>query len=211
MDLALSRIHYPVTTLGPGKRIGIWFQGCSIRCEGCISKDTWQHNTNLINLKEIYFLLKDWIPTCDGITISGGEPFDQEEALLDLLNFLRQFPLSILVYSGYSFNALEKKLLDFSNLIDVLISEPYDYTKSQKKYLLGSYNQRMHFLTEFGKRDFEKYLDKKPDNRMDIMFDGEILWMAGIPKNNSMDKLMTESKKNGDFIKHSQAKIRHTK
>ncbi|WP_461325238.1 4Fe-4S cluster-binding domain-containing protein [Bradyrhizobium diazoefficiens] len=39
--ISVSRIHFPVTTLGPGRRLGIWFQGCSIRCPGCISMDTW--------------------------------------------------------------------------------------------------------------------------------------------------------------------------
>ena len=38
--LALSRMHFPVTTLGPGNRIGIWVQGCTIRCPGCVSADT---------------------------------------------------------------------------------------------------------------------------------------------------------------------------
>ncbi|MCT5046402.1 radical SAM protein, partial [Pseudomonas aeruginosa] len=27
--------------MGTGRRLGIWFQGCSIRCPGCISADTW--------------------------------------------------------------------------------------------------------------------------------------------------------------------------
>ena len=43
--ISLSRLHFPVTTLGPGRRIGIWFQGCSIRCPGCISADTWAFRT----------------------------------------------------------------------------------------------------------------------------------------------------------------------
>lgn len=42
MRMILSRLHFPVTTLGPGRRIGVWFQGCSIRCAGCISRDTWE-------------------------------------------------------------------------------------------------------------------------------------------------------------------------
>lgn len=57
MNLALSRMHFPVTTLGPGDRIGIWFQGCSIRCTGCISKDTWDPEINHINISEVENLL----------------------------------------------------------------------------------------------------------------------------------------------------------
>jgi anaerobic ribonucleoside-triphosphate reductase activating protein len=39
--IGLNRVHFPVTALGPGRRIGIWLQGCLIRCPGCMSLDTW--------------------------------------------------------------------------------------------------------------------------------------------------------------------------
>ncbi|HAU1321526.1 TPA: radical SAM protein, partial [Legionella pneumophila] len=51
MMIYISRVHFPVTTLGPGHRIGIWFQGCSIRCPGCISTDTWNINKGEIEIK----------------------------------------------------------------------------------------------------------------------------------------------------------------
>ena len=51
--IALSRIHFPVTTLGPGRRIGIWFQGCSIRCPGCISMDTWAQGRGNTTIEEV--------------------------------------------------------------------------------------------------------------------------------------------------------------
>ena len=41
MLIAINKAHYPVTVLGPGQRIGIWFQGCRIHCPGCVSQDTW--------------------------------------------------------------------------------------------------------------------------------------------------------------------------
>ena len=40
--LLVNRVHYPVTTLGPGLQAGIWTRGCSLRCPGCISPDTWE-------------------------------------------------------------------------------------------------------------------------------------------------------------------------
>ena len=53
-SLYINLIHYPLKTLGVGERIGIWFEGCSICCEGCISKHTWEQKeeskTTILNL-----------------------------------------------------------------------------------------------------------------------------------------------------------------
>ena len=38
-------IHFPVETLGPGRRVGVWLQGCSIRCVGCISPENQPFDT----------------------------------------------------------------------------------------------------------------------------------------------------------------------
>ena len=42
MNILVNKAHYPVSVLGHGKRIGIWLQGCSIRCRSCCSLDTWE-------------------------------------------------------------------------------------------------------------------------------------------------------------------------
>ena len=39
--ISINNYKYPVTVLGPGKRIVVWTQGCSIRCKGCMSIHTW--------------------------------------------------------------------------------------------------------------------------------------------------------------------------
>lgn len=210
MKIGISRLHFPVTTLGFGKRIGIWLQGCSIHCEGCISVDTWQFGINSISLEEIKGLLKQWLPKSDGITISGGEPFDQEEALFELLQFLRSYQKSVLVYSGYSFQQLRTKKEVRSGWIDVLISEPYDHKQPQTKALLGSDNQQMHLLTDLGKHDFESYIEKSPEKKLDIHFERDTVWMTGIPYNGMTD-IAENAKENNVKLQHTQGVLKHLK
>ena len=88
--IAISRVHFPITTLGPGKRLGIWMQGCSIHCPGCISADTWAVGKGVIELEHLLTSIESWLPNADGVTISGGEPFDQFQPLLALLQSLRR-------------------------------------------------------------------------------------------------------------------------
>lgn len=207
MEIGISRVHYPVTTLGPGNRIGIWLQGCSIHCEGCISIDTWQFDVNKVTLDELKKVLNLWLPQCEGITISGGEPFDQEVQLIELLHFLKPHNKNILLYSGYSFTRIKDKKTIQNKLIDVLISEPYDHTKGQTKRLLGSDNQKVHFLTTLGERDFKTYLEQPLRKKLDLQMVGETVWMAGIPLN-GMKEIAQASKIDEVTISHSQAIIK---
>jgi anaerobic ribonucleoside-triphosphate reductase activating protein len=126
MKIALSRIHYPVRTLGPGARIGIWFQGCSIRCPGCVSMDTWVEGQHVTTLDEVKEGLLPFLALSDGVTISGGEPFDQPETLLALLQWLRDVHSGdIFVYSGYTYEALQQHLVAFDGLIDAVMTDPF--------------------------------------------------------------------------------------
>ncbi len=179
----LSRLHFPVTTLGPGRRLGIWFQGCSIRCPGCISADTWKVGAGQVDIESVASAVTSWLEVADGVTISGGEPFDQPEALGLLLTLLRKtFDGDVLVYSGHPMEALGRHLDAMPGLIDALITDPYDEASDQTRSLRGSDNQRLHFLTDLGKRRFGPYADRPFQRSFDLMLDpsGEV-WMAGIP------------------------------
>lgn len=208
-SITLSRLHFPVTTLGPGKRIGIWLQGCSIRCPGCISADTWATTEGLTTTEAVIEALLPWLPEAEGITISGGEPFDQPEALLILLRELRRLsPLDVLVYSGYPFGALAEWLQEAPGLIDTLISEPYDEHDSQTLALRGSDNQRFHFLTELGRARFSAF--DRPvgpeDHRFDVMFDADgSIWLAGIPAKNDIRRLQQALRDSGHSVVFSQS------
>jgi len=195
MILYLSRIHFPVTTLGPGRRIGIWFQGCSIHCTGCVSSDTWVTRKNRVSIDEVTTVITTWLNDAEGITISGGEPFDQPEALEELLRKIRsKTSIDILVYSGHTFENILHFVEKFDGLIDALISDPYVEGVLQTLALRGSDNQRLHCLTELGKKRFNQFERTlvPSDKTLDIMFEEDgAIWLAGIPRRDDMRLLKT--------------------
>jgi anaerobic ribonucleoside-triphosphate reductase activating protein len=192
-SIAISRMHFPVTNLGPGRRVGIWFQGCSIRCPGCISLDTWPEGRGKTSVSEVLGVISTWAPPADGFTISGGEPFDQPRALAELLAGIRSHSRAdILVFTGHSLEEIGQQLSLMNGLIDALIADPFDLTASQTLALRGSDNQRLLLLTPLGRERFAGY-DRPADVRdrsVDVMFDenGEV-WLAGIPARDDFRRL----------------------
>ncbi|WP_322048085.1 4Fe-4S single cluster domain-containing protein [Paraburkholderia sp. J67] len=193
MDIRISRLHFPVTSLGPGKRIGIWFQGCSIRCPGCISADTWANTGGETTVQMVMEQLVNWLPHAEGVTISGGEPFEQPDALSALLSALRsRWRGDILVYSGHAFEALTDTLAGMDGLIDALITDPFEIQTPHTRPLRGSDNQRLHLLTEAGQARFGVYERGlvESDKSLDVMFDEDgSVWFAGIPNRNDFQRL----------------------
>ena len=193
MQIYLSRLHYPVTTLGPGRRIGIWFQGCSIRCPGCVSADTWAQGRTATTVAEVASSVARWLPEANGVTLSGGEPFDQPDALAALL---AQLPLAddqdVLVYSGYPFEHIASHPSLVDGQIDALISDPYLVETPQTLPLRGSDNQRLHMLTDLGRDRFSTFQTPVSTGHrsLDVMFDTDgTVWLAGIPRPGDMDRL----------------------
>ena len=208
MILYFSRIHFPITTLGPGRRIGIWFQGCSIRCKGCVSADTWGTGKGGVSIDEIMTVIAPWLNEADGVTISGGEPFDQPEALISLLAQLRfKTSIDILVYSGHPFEKIAPLVNQCKGFIDALICDPYKENASQTLALRGSDNQRLHCLTPLGEKRFRQFdrTLKPSDKTFDIMFEEEgAIWLAGIPRRDDMRRLQTILAKEGHTIVTTQ-------
>lgn len=213
LKVGISRVHFPVTTLGPGKRLGIWFQGCSLRCEGCISVDTWATAKTLIPIDQLMMALSSYLPLVDGITISGGEPFDQFDALLAIVAQLREkTKVDILVYTGYSIEDIPDQLQQIKPYIDVLISDPFQRQTSQTLRLRGSDNQRLHCFTSQAKEKYAYYQQvvTTNDNVLDVMFDAEgVVWFAGIPKHDDFIKLQTILKQQGHQLKVSADKVKY--
>lgn len=208
MRIAINKAHFPVTVLGPGRRIGLWLQGCSIRCRGCVSQDTWERDPG----REISVArLIDWCRQTtgghfDGVTISGGEPFDQPRALaalLDALALWRQaagLDFDILCYSGYPLATLEKRHAKLLARLDAIIPEPYADALPLGKLWRGSANQPLVPLSARGQARFAPFLDAPADaqgKRVQAAIDGERIWVIGIPARGDMQALEENCRNRG--------------
>lgn len=136
-----------VTVLGPYLRFGLWVQGCVRNCAGCVSPDARSlsggYERDVGELAEEILL----IPEIEGITISGGEPFLQSQALYELLQDIkRKRDLGVIVYTGYSFSEISKDPL--VELCDALIDGEYVKEMDDGLSLRGSKNQKLIFLTD---------------------------------------------------------------
>ncbi len=95
------------TANGPGERVVVWVQGCSLACSGC-----WNSETHpFVKDKDMLISeLADWIlnQNVEGVTFSGGEPFQQAPALELLISFIkeRRPELSIGSFTGYTLQEL---------------------------------------------------------------------------------------------------------
>ena len=67
----IARILYPVKVLGPGNRIGIWFNGCIHHCKGCSNPELWKTQERYKVSKEIRIIL-DEDGTLNGMTFEEG-------------------------------------------------------------------------------------------------------------------------------------------
>lgn len=211
--IGLSRIHFPVTTLGPGSRIGIWMQGCSIQCPGCISMDTWQRAKETTSVEQVIATIAPYLRAANGITITGGEPFDQVESLGALLAALRvqlTDELDVLVYSGYQFSKIEAHVREWPGMIDALISEPFEVSAPQTRPLMGSDNQQLHLLTPLGHARFHSFqrCRQSDDERLDLMMDANgTAWLAGIPRRGDLERLQAILGERGTQIQTSAHKV----
>ena len=176
MDISVNLIYHPLYVLGSGRRVGIWFQGCSLRCSGCISKHTWDRDKGeLYSVEELAREVLSY--GSSKVTITGGEPFEQPKALKALLEKLRDGGVSdILVYSGFSYAYLQKRFKDILKLIDAMVVGRFDKNLPTKFVYKGSKNQEMIILnTQFS----EEYLEYKKETKRRLqVVDGYIL---GIP------------------------------
>lgn len=175
----------PVKVLGPYARAVIWVQGCDFGCKGCIVPESWDRDAaEEVDISE----LVAWVlnqPNIEGVTLSGGEPMLQAEALSILIDELREAKdLGVVCYTGYRLEYL-KKLGDISqnNLlkkIDLLIDGVYSENLQDDLLWRGSNNQRLLLLSD----RYREFLQSQSDRSAGLEFflngTGEV-GFSGVP------------------------------
>lgn len=141
---------------GPGVRVSLFVAGCTHRCEGCHSANSWRFDAGLkFGEAEAQRLLTDLAdPKIDkaGLSLLGGEPLHPKniKAVLKLVKTVKQqFPeKSIWCWTGYEFGQLNEEQSKVLAYIDVLVDGPYQRQHhSAALPWRGSSNQRIIKLT----------------------------------------------------------------
>lgn len=148
----IHRIIPQTSAEGPGKRFALWTQGCSRHCKGCMLPETWSFGSHtLLSVEEILDKISN-TPGIEGVTVLGGEPFEQSRELAELLAGVRKMGLSTIVFTGFTLRELElmeNHTLEALRHIDVLVDGEYiEALRSFQVPMIGSQNQRFHFLTD---------------------------------------------------------------
>lgn len=154
-----GNIKFVDSSNGEGVRVSLFVSGCRNHCKGCFNEVTWDFNygedfTEIQENEIIEFCKKSFI---SGLTILGGEPFEEENQTA-LLPFIRKFKeecpdKTLWMFTGYVY---EKDLInggrkckenvtqEILDNVDVLVDGPF--ILEQKDLTLpfrGSRNQRL--------------------------------------------------------------------
>jgi anaerobic ribonucleoside-triphosphate reductase activating protein len=182
---------------GPGERFAIWIQGCHYHCPGC-------SNPEMLKVLDadagdfVYPSTPGWIATSDligiikeemekkpldGVTITGGEAFDQSDALFHFLSLLRELDLGIIVFTGHTKEELMgkpegKRFFRPMHLMDILVDGAYERMSPMDGSLRVSLNQRMILLTTRYQED-----DLHPESPLECFVDsdGSVIYTGFTP------------------------------
>lgn len=148
-SIYLYRIYHHSTVDGPGRRSVIQVAGCSIRCPGCYVPETHERASGkLTSIEKIVEEIDKKSGEHDGVTILGGEPFDQPESLRILVEKLKTKGYHLVIYSGYTLEDLMAQESEITNGIlsktDLLIDGAFQRELAERAgEYRGSSNQRL--------------------------------------------------------------------
>ena len=148
MEIRLAGIVPESIVDGPGYRLAVFVQGCPHACPGCHNPKTHDFAGGYLSDTAQIIAQMGKNPLVRGVTLTGGEPMMQAEALLEVASAAKEKGLNVWCYTGFTLEELlERKQLAQLRLleyIDVLVDGPYiAHERSLDLVYCGSKNQRL--------------------------------------------------------------------
>jgi anaerobic ribonucleoside-triphosphate reductase activating protein len=208
------RVHSIIdqtTVNGPGRRLAVWTQGCTLKCPGCWNPDTHDHAGAAAEISPRNLAKRILsTPDIEGVTFSGGDPIQQITQLLFTLFLVKQqLPsFSVGLYTGYTQHELEEGRFEhmvngvmmpglpfhwrqLKKYLDFAVMGRYNATKATTVLpMCGSFNQELVLFSE-------RYLPSDFGRQMVELLiapDGKSITMTGFPvgiHEQVVDKLTT--------------------
>lgn len=185
-QLRIAQVIPDTEAEGPGKRFALWVQGCSIRCPGCCNPEMFvaDRGGRVVSPADLAAEILA-VPGIEGISVLGGEPFEQPGPLAEVCRIVRAAGRSIMIYTGYTLDELkEKNSPDVEALLataDLLVDGRYDQTKPEKsgRRWIGSSNQVLHFFSDRYAKDDPRFATS---NTVEFRFVNGQLTINGWPQ-----------------------------
>jgi anaerobic ribonucleoside-triphosphate reductase activating protein len=204
-SIRLADLRYPVATLGPGRRLGLWVQGCHLACPGCMSSHTW--DPDAVDAQPVADVVDRCRDLADdalhGITISGGEPFEQADALGELIPALRELfadhDPDVLVYSGFDIEVLRHRHSSVLDLIDVVITGRYLAQQPTTAPWRGSANQQLIVLNDRFHPRYNRTTTERAG--LQVTVDDDRFTLTGVPRPGELEQLRSALEAEGIHLR----------
>ena len=119
MDIQIGHTLDSSEIYGPGIRAALWVQGCTLACEGCWNTQYWSRLAGATSTTEEILEQCEKTPGLEGVTLLGGEPLQQADAVLALIQGAQDLGLSVFLYTGYEpeeFTSSMRACFDMSDI-----------------------------------------------------------------------------------------------
>ncbi|MBQ4354610.1 MAG: radical SAM protein [Clostridia bacterium] len=145
---------------GPGIRYVIFVQGCPHRCPGCHNPLSHDPSGGTPVTADALWAKIDAMNHLDGVTFSGGEPFTHAAALAEIGRLARAKGLTVMTYSGYTYEKLlamaetDDAVRDLLTVTNYLVDGPFILAERDLSLRFrGSRNQRILDVTCYPNSD----------------------------------------------------------
>jgi anaerobic ribonucleoside-triphosphate reductase activating protein len=114
----------------------------------------------------------------EGVSVLGGEPFDQAKGLAPFMRGVQAMGLGVIVFTGFTREELagsgDAAVAEVLAATDLLVDGRFEAARPEKlRMWVGSTNQRFHYLTPRYTAAIEDGPEGRPADRIEIQIDAE--------------------------------------